>query len=155
MALIEKNNYGVITADNEVLTKIVVENLLSFERQLLPCSRKGKVIRKGIFTGFHEYSNAVEIREENSQIYVRIYAVTVMHGNMNGVAKQLFEMIDDDFATLCLEPPAEIKLHILGFLPEDGKQPVGRKYAIRRRSPQNMKNGAQEGASKSGGKTRA
>lgn len=152
MALVEKNNYGIITADNEVLAKMVVEKLLLFEGQLLPCNRKGKVIRKGIFTGFHEYSNAVEIREENGQIYVRIYAVTVVHGSMTGVAKRLFKMIDDDFSTLCLEQPAEIRLHILGFLPEDGKQPVGRKYAIRRR---NSKNRSEEANSGLGGESRA
>lgn len=135
MALIEKNNYGIITADNEVLTKMVVEDLLSFEDQLLSCNRKGKVIRKGIFTGFHEYSNAVEIREEKGQIYVRIYAVSVAHGNMTPTAKRLFKMIDEDFAVLGLGKPAEIRLNIMGFLPEDGKQPIGRKYAIRRRSP--------------------
>lgn len=152
MALVEKNNYGIITADNEVLAKMVVEKLLFFEGQLLPCNRKGKVIRKGIFTGFHEYSNAVEIREKNGQIYVRIYAVTVVHGNMKGVAKQLFKMIDDDFATLCLERPVETRLHILGFLPEDAKQPVGRKYAIRRRSSKNRNDEENSGF---GGENRA
>lgn len=152
MALVEKNKYGIITADNEVLTKMVVENLLLFEGQILPCNRKGKVIRKGIFTGFHEYSNAVEIREENGQVYVRIYAVAVVHGNMTGVAKRLFKMIDNDFATLCLEQPAEIRLHILGFLPEDGKQPVGRKYAIRRRSSKDRNEAENSG---SGGENRA
>ena len=46
----------------------------------------------------------------------------------------MFNMVEEDFGVLCLEKPAEIRMNIMGFLPEGGKQPVGRKYTLRRRN---------------------
>ena len=110
MATMSKNEYGVISVAGSAITRMIVDNLLSFEDTLLPCNRKGKLLRKGIFTGNHELGNSVEIREKSEGIHVDIFGV------------------------LCLEKPAEIRMNIMGFLPEGGKQPVGRKYTLRRRN---------------------
>ena len=63
-----------------------------------------------------------------------IFAVAAVHGTLVGASQQLFNMVEEDFGVLCLEKPAEIRMNIMGFLPEGGKQPVGRKYTLRRRN---------------------
>ena len=124
MATMSKNECGVISVAGSAITRMIVDNLLSFEDTLLPCNRKGKLLRKGIFTGNHELGNSVEIREKSEGI----------HGTLAGASQQLFNMVEEDFGVLCLEKPAEIRMNIMGFLPEGGKQPVGRKYTLRRRN---------------------
>ncbi|MGO4963495.1 hypothetical protein ACTQ4Z_06835 [Anaerovoracaceae bacterium Sow4_D4] len=134
MATMSKNEYGVISVAGSAITRMIVDNLLSFEDTLLPCNRKGKLLRKGIFTGNHELGNSVEIREKSEGIHVDIFAVAAVHGTLAGASQQLFSMVEEDFGVLCLEKPAEIRMNIMGFLPEGGKQPVGRRYTLRRRN---------------------
>ena len=61
MAMITRNEYGVVAVNNSVLCKMIIDRLLRLDDVLLPCSRKGRPIRKGFFTGFNDYANAVEI----------------------------------------------------------------------------------------------
>ena len=40
MATMSKNEYGVISVAGSAITRMIVDNLLSFEDTLLPCNRK-------------------------------------------------------------------------------------------------------------------
>ena len=62
-----------------------------------------------------------------------IFAVAAVHGTLAGASQQLFNMVED-FGVLCLEKPAEIRMNIMGFLPEGGEAAGGRKYTLRRRN---------------------
>lgn len=123
MAMITKNEYGVVAVNNSVLTKMIINNLLSFEEDIVPCTRKGKVIRKGFFTGYNDFGNAIEIIEQGTRIRVRIYIVAKFDGDITGISEQLFNLIEEDFDVVCLDKPEEIRLTVLGVLYAGEKQP--------------------------------
>lgn len=135
MAMITKNEYGIVAVNNSVLSKMIIDHILSFEDMILPCSRKGKVIRKGFFTGYHEYNNAIELEERSSRMRVKIYAAARFDGDLSGAADQLFDLIEEDFDMVCLERPQEICLEIIGFIAEGSRQPIGdKRLYIRKRN---------------------
>ncbi len=132
MPLITQNEYGIISVDGSALTKMIIHNLLSFDDALIPCTRKGRMIHKGLLTGMNEYNNAIEIKESNERLHIRIYAITKIHGKMTGISNQLFDLIEEDFRALCMTPPASIELCIWGFLPVAAKQPIENNRILRR-----------------------
>ncbi len=138
MPLITQNEYGIISVDGSTLSKMIIHNLLSFDDALIPCTRKGKMIHKGFLTGFNEYNNAIEIHEINEQIHIRIYVIAKIHGRMTGISNQLFDLIEDDFRALCMNPPTSIELCIWGFLPVDAKQPIENNRSIRRENNEHV-----------------
>lgn len=137
MPMIEKNKYGIISVDSGVLSKMIIDNLLSFEDALIPCNSKGKMIRKGLISGYNEYNNAIEIQERDEQIHVKVYVVTRMHGKMTGVANQFFNLIEEDFEILNMDKPASVEMCIWGFLPKETKQPIENVRSIRRENRPN------------------
>ncbi len=132
MPMIKKNEYGVISVDSSVLSKMVIDNLLAFEDALVPCNSKGKMIRKGFISGYNEYNNAIEISEQGEHVHIKVYAIALIHGKMTGVANQFFNLVEEDFDFLCMDRPASVELCIWGFLPEDAKQPIENIHSIRR-----------------------
>ena len=70
MAMITRNEYGIVAVNNSVLCRMIIDHLLKCDDAMLPCNRKGKLIRKGFFTGFNEFANAIEITENNSRVQI-------------------------------------------------------------------------------------
>ncbi len=116
MAMITRNEYGVVAVNNSVLCKMIIDRLLRLDDVLLPCSRKGRPIRKGFFTGFNDYANAVEIIEKNSRILLRIYVLVRPEDDVHAAAEKLFDGIEQDFALLSMDMPAEQILHVKGSI---------------------------------------
>ena len=46
MALLTRNEYGIVAVNNTVLEKLTVDNMLSLSSMLVPCSKKGRLLRQ-------------------------------------------------------------------------------------------------------------
>lgn len=116
MAMVTKNEYGMVAINGNVLCKLVIDEILAMEDRILPCNRKGKVLKKSLFTGYHEMLAAVELKEEAEGISVRIYLVVRFGERISDVTNKLFDAVERDFRELCLDPPVEIAASIKGVL---------------------------------------
>lgn len=116
MAMINKNEYGIIGVNNSVLSKMIIGNLLECDEYLIPCNKKGKPINKNLLTGLHEFQNSVEIKEYNGKNYVRVYIISKFGESMSNTSELLFEEIEKDFMIVGLPKPKQIIINIKGVM---------------------------------------
>lgn len=116
MAMINKNEYGIIGVNNSVLSKMIIGNLLEYDEYLIPCNKKGKPINKNLLTGLHEFQNSVEIKEYNGKNYVRVYIISKFGESMSNTSELLFEEIEKDFMIVGLPKPKQIIINIKGVM---------------------------------------
>lgn len=116
MAMINKNEYGIIGVNNSVLSRMIIDNMLEYDEYLIPCNKKGKPINKNILTGLHEFQNSVEIKEYNGKIYVRVYIISKFGESMSNTSELLFEEIEKDFTVIGLPKPKQIVINIKGVM---------------------------------------
>lgn len=116
MAMINKNEYGIIGVNNSVVTKMIINNMLNYEEYLIPCNRKGKPIAKNLLTGFNDFQNSVEITENKGELYITLYIISKFGESMSNTANLLCEEIEKDFQIIGLNKPKEIKIIIKGVM---------------------------------------
>ena len=116
MPLIRSNEYGTVSVNNSVLSKLIVDNMLSMSNLLVPCNRRGKVLRRGFFSGFNEMLNSVEISDNSGNFIVKVYFVLLENSKYEQSAKALFDMIEDDFELLNLDRPIKLIANVKGII---------------------------------------
>ena len=114
MALITSSEYGLVAVNNSVLCKLIIDDMLSMGTELVPCNKKGKPLRKGFFTGYNEFYNSVELSDDPDGIKVKVYFVLQADCSPEETSDKLFNMIEADFATLCLDAPVRQTANIKG-----------------------------------------
>ena len=96
MALLTKSEYGSVNIGKQVLSKLILDEILKYSDIIYPCSRNGKQLKRGIKVVFH---------------------IIVKFGeSINDVANAVFDNIERDFAILALDKPTEIKASIKGVM---------------------------------------
>lgn len=118
MAMITHSEYGIVAVNNSVISKMIIDNMLSMETRLLPSNKKGKPLKKGMFTGYNELYNSVELIETSDGIKVKVYFLTQNMTKYEETSDELFNKIESDFKLLCLDKPLELRAHIKGFMVE-------------------------------------
>jgi hypothetical protein len=116
MAMITKTEYGMVAVNNSVLSKQIVDNILDLKDAILPCNKKGRIIKKGFFTGLNELLASVELSEAANRMYIKLYLVLIEGTDGNAACGELFDRIENDFETLCLDKPKEITAVVKGTL---------------------------------------
>ncbi len=118
MALITKSEYGIVAVNNDVIAKLIAEDMMSFDGVIMPCNSKGKALKKNFLRGYGNMTDAVEISEYNTDVFVRVYFIIKFGESIHDVSYELFKMIEDDFELLCLDKPCELKASIKGVKSE-------------------------------------
>lgn len=119
MIIISRTEYGAVTVSDVVLKKMIVDDILSFSDSIIPCNQKGKPIKTGIFSGMNELLGAVEITGDTArkdEVVVRIYFIAKFGTALNELVNALFKKVENDFAVLSLDEPAEIVACIKGVI---------------------------------------
>ena len=116
MAMVTKNEYGMVAVNNMVLCKMILDEMISMEKFLIPCNKHGKPLKKGLFTGLNDMLAAVDISEYNTDVFVRVYFISKFGESITEISNNHFDRIDDDFELLCLDKPHEIHANIKGVM---------------------------------------
>ena len=116
MAMITKNEFGMVAVNNMVLCKMIIDEMLSMDKYLVPCNRHGKPLKRGILTGLNDMMAAVDISEYNTDVFVRGYFISQCGESITEISDMLFDRIEADFEILCLDKPYEIHANIKGVM---------------------------------------
>ncbi len=132
MAMITRSEFGVVAINNEVLSRVVVEEMLSMRDMLIPCNRRGKPYRKSFFSTGDELLNSVEIKVHNkTDISVRVYFIAKFGESITQMSYDLFDRIEAEFELLCLDKPTVLTACIKGVM---AKQVIERNLEVTRRN---------------------
>lgn len=125
MAVITRNEYGIVAINNAVLEKLIVDDMLSLSSYLIPCSRKGALLHHRIWNGLGDMLKAVNVEIKGRDIYVDVNFAVLSGISYQEAADVLFKKVEDDFEILCLDKPRGISAHIMGTV-SDQKEGNGR-----------------------------
>lgn len=114
MALISISEYGVVTVSKQVLSKLILDEILKEEAHLFPCNKNGKILKKGFFSGYNDMLNSIEIIDERGRIEVNIYIIVKFGASINDISNRLFDGIEKSFEIICLDKPKLLTAHIKG-----------------------------------------
>lgn len=117
MSLIQSNELGAIAVNNKVICKLITETMLDMNKQLFPCSKKGKVVKSRptpiVDADFYD---AVEYSESKNFIKIRAYIILVNdEHDASAVAELLTDRIEKIFTTLGIRKPDNITVTVKGF----------------------------------------
>ena len=117
MAVITKSDYGLIAINNKLLSKLVVDELLSMQAMVNLCNKKGKAIKKKP-TPFidPDYYDAVEIDDSSAEgITVKVYLTLRLSTNIRELTNKLFDKIEKSFSVFNLDKPKLILIEYKGI----------------------------------------
>jgi len=115
MAMITSSEYGIVAVNNTVLCKIIIDDMLSMNADLVPCNKKGRVLKKSFFTGYNELYNAVELSDTPDGIKIKVYFILQTENKYEETSNKLFDKIEKDFAEMYLDEPVRLTANIKGF----------------------------------------
>lgn len=72
MALLTRNEYGIVAVNNTVLEKLTVDNMLSLSSMLVPCSKKGRLLRQRFWNGLGDMLKSVNIQSKDHDVHVDV-----------------------------------------------------------------------------------
>jgi hypothetical protein len=116
MAVSRTNEFGTVAVSISVLSKMILDDMLELGNELIPCSRKGKILRKGMLSGYADMLQAVELVEHGGRVSVTVFFIEKFGESIKDTAEKLFDSIEKDFDILSLQPPEIIRARVLGVI---------------------------------------
>lgn len=135
MAVITRNEYGIVAINNAVLEKLIVDDMMSLSSYLIPCSRKGALLHHRIWNGLGDMLKSVNVDIRGRDIYVDVNFAVLSGITYQEAADALFQKVEEDFEILCLDKPRGISAHVMGTVTDqnDGRgksSPFDRKKSL-------------------------
>ena len=103
MALLTKSEYGSVNIGKQVLSKLILDEILKYSDIIYQCSRNFKQIKRGFFSGISDMLPSVDVQETDEGIKVVFYIIVKFGESINDVANAVFDNIERDFAILALD----------------------------------------------------
>lgn len=122
MAVVIRNEFGAIAVNRIVLNKMVIEQLLDMENDLILCNKKGVPIKKNP-TPFidSDYYDAVELTERKNGVRIKIFIIVIINSEKNiaDITEQIMDRIEENFELLKLDKPRKISIYVKGIKREE------------------------------------
>lgn len=117
MSVIERNGYGALGVNKNVIEKMIIEDLLNMPGSLILCNKKGRPIKEKSTPWIDpDQYDAIDVTEKRGAVSVVIYII-VRHGsNISKLSDDIFEAIEDNFALLRLDKPESISVKVRGIM---------------------------------------
>lgn len=117
MAKIYRNEFGVMSINNDVLADLILKIMLEMDEDLIPCNKKGKLVKKSFFRIIEDAENVVEIKEINrSDISICVYFVARFGRSINRMTENLFDRIEEELGLMCVDKPKILTAKVKGIL---------------------------------------
>lgn len=116
MGQISRNEFGSIAVSDQVLTKMIIDELLDMSDSIILCNKKGRIIKHKP-TPFIEpdYNDAVIVTDTIKENSIKIYVIVHFGKSISSVADQLFERIGVIYDNLHHKKPDIVKFRVRGM----------------------------------------
>lgn len=116
MGQISRNDYGSIVVNDQVLTNLIIDEMLNMSDSIILCNKKGRII-KDKPTPFIEpdYHDAVIITDTIKENSVKLYVIVVFGKSISSVADELFARIGAIYDSLQHRKPDVVKFRVRGM----------------------------------------
>lgn len=118
MAVILRNEFGVVAVNRQVVTKLILDEMLAMEGELLPCTKSGKPLKKSRFSGYGDMTDAIELTDERGDVCLTIYYLAYRGAQIYALSDRLFDRIVRSFSRFSYEKSVEMRVVCKGFLGE-------------------------------------
>ena len=120
MSVIERNEYGAIGVNKNVIEKMIIESLLSKREAVLLCNKKGKAIKdKPTPLIEPDYYDAIDYIDKRGNSKVSINVLVMKGVTISAISDELFEAVEDVFNLLRLDKPGTITIKVRGVISAD------------------------------------
>ena len=118
MAVINRNEHGAIALNNKVLSKMIIEELLSMQNMIIMCNKKGKIVKDNPTPIIDpDYYDSVDVSETTKGgMQVKVYLISKIGTNIADLSNNIFERIENSFNLFKLEKPNLITLYYKGII---------------------------------------
>ena len=118
MAVILRNEFGVVAVNRQVVTKLILDEMLTMEVALVPCTKSGKPLRKGLFTGYNDMADAVELTDDRGNVRMTIYFLALRGEQIHALSEKLFDRIIRSLSRFSYEKSIEMRAVCKGIIGE-------------------------------------
>ena len=117
MAVIERNEYGAVGVNKQVIEKMIIESLLEMSDSLMLCDKKGKPIKERP-TPWIDPDNydAIDVSEKRGEANVKVNIIIKQRHNVSEISDSLFYAIEHTFEILRLNKPRNINIKVRGLM---------------------------------------
>ena len=117
MSVIERNEYGAVGVNKNVIEKMIIEDLLKMSGSLILCNKKGKLIKEKPTPWIDpDQYDAIEVAEKRGAVTVIIYIIARHGSNVSKLSDDIFAAIEENFALLRLNKPKSISVKVRGIM---------------------------------------
>lgn len=118
MAVILRNEFGVVAVNRQVVTKLVLDEMIAMEVSLIPCTKSGKPLKRSIFSGYNDMADAVDLTDERGNVRLTFYYLAYRGEQIHELSEKLFDRIIRSFSRFSYEKSIEMRAVCKGIIGE-------------------------------------
>ena len=117
MAIIERNEFGAVGVNKQVIEKMIIERLLEMSDALILCNKKGKPIKERP-TPWIDPDNydAIDVSDKRGDANVKVNIIIKQGHNISQMSDSIFDAIESSFELLRLDKPKTINIKVRGVM---------------------------------------
>ena len=120
MSVIERNEFGAVGVNKNVIEKMIIEDLMEFSDSLILCNKKGKPIKDKPTPWIDpDQYDAIEVTEKRGEVNVRINIIARHESNISKLSEAIFDSVGETFELLRLDKPASISVKVRGIMSDE------------------------------------
>lgn len=117
MSVIERNEYGAVGVNKNVIEKMIIEDLMELSDFLILCNKKGKPIKDKPTPWIDpDQYDAIEVTEKRGEVNVKVNIIARHGSNISKLSEDIFESIGKTFELLRLDKPESISVKVRGIM---------------------------------------
>ena len=117
MSIIDRNEYGAIGVNKNVIEKMIIEDVLKLKDKLTLCTKKGKPVKENRTPWIDpDYYDAISFTDKRSAQEVALNIIVVKGVRVADLADSVFEIVENAFSQMRLDKPKVIKLKVRGVM---------------------------------------
>ena len=121
MAQISKNDYGSIVVNDNVIEKLIIDEILDMNGVAIPCNKKARIIKDRIAPIIDsEYYDAVNVTDTIKENSVKVYIITMFGESISKICDEIFARIVKVYDSLQVKVPDVAKIYIMGMKTTSG-----------------------------------
>ena len=120
MSVIERNEYGAVGVNKNVIEKMIIEDLMELSDFLILCNKKGKPIKDKPTPWIDpDQYDAIEVTEKRGEVNVKVNIIARHGSNISKLSEEIFDSIGKTFELLRLDKPASISVKVRGIMSDE------------------------------------
>ena len=92
MSVIERNEYGAVGVNKNVIEKMIIEDLMELSEFLILCNKKGKPIKEKPTPWIDpDQYDAIEVNEKRGEVNVKVNIIAKHGNNISKLSDDIFD----------------------------------------------------------------